>query len=435
MLDPAVQVPFVIRAPWALPQGAVCNSPANLIDMIPTLCEMTATPGSAGFEGVSLLPAIAGREDSERMVFSEFYQSGSCTRQKEFLPVRMGLNHEYKYVYTHAAAEQLYLRGTDDEEIDRNRAFDAANEAVVSHLKLCTLDGWELDEFPMLEAVAQVKEDGVHLSCSPAGAGARYDVYRCRSADPRKAERIASGLKDPVWTDTSTESGQTYFYWILGHYHLDQPYVDPRGKSRYGNQPIISSAFPRSLPVTRRMEVRIREGMVKRFPYEPLLACSFGGLDWIHIGMPPTQTENGGRLVGPVTVLSPEAVEGAVSCSAEMMTARPGPGERDSMHLVFGYLNMHQYYSVYLQRDGALILWKRTGEWSSEVLAATKAGTARASTWNRLQATFRNGTIEVLFNGDRILSANDPSPYEGGRLGFDAPLHIGDARVRSIIPS
>ncbi|MEX0324569.1 MAG: sulfatase-like hydrolase/transferase [Puniceicoccaceae bacterium] len=432
MLDPAARVPFVIRAPWALPQGTVCDSPANLIDMIPTFCEMTATKGSPVFEGESLLPAIASAADPDRMVFSEFYQAGSCTRKKEFLPVRMGLNRAYKYVYTHAAADQLYKRGTSEEDTGNNRAFDSANEATVSRMRLCTLDGWELDEFPMLDATVQVTEAGVRLSWSPAGEKARYDVYRSSTKDPRQAERIAGGLTELSWTDTSATSGATCFYWVLGHYHLDQPYVDPRGKSRYGDQPILCSAYPRSLPVTRRMEVRVREGFVKAYSHEPLLGCAFGGLNWIHIGMPPSPTERGAQLVGPVTVLSPEAHSGPVKLSAELKTPRPGPGKKDSLQLVFNYLNMYQYYAVYLQRNGTLVLWKRTGEWSGDTLASTRVEGARPGAWNKVEVSCDNGSIEVRLNGKPALSATDPDPYADGRFGFDAPLHVADARVRSI---
>ena len=432
MLDPAARVPFVIRAPWALPQGSVCDSPASLIDMIPTVCEMTSTPGDPVLEGVSILPAIAGKADPDRMVFSEFYQSGSCTRKEEFLPVRMGLNREYKYVYTHAAADQLYQRGASDEATDNNRAFDPANEAIVSHLKLCTLAGWELDEFPMLGAAAEVTQDGISLSWDSAAEGARYDVYRSSTADPRKAERIASGLSDRTWSDPAAQDGQTVSYWILGHYLLDQPYVDPLGKSRFGDQPILSSFFPRSLPVSRRLEVCVKEGFNQSFDYQPLLGCSFAGLDWIHIGMPPQPEGEGARLTGPVTVLSPAAANGHLMFSAELKTGRPGSRKRDTLQLVFGYLNMQQYYAVCLQKDGTLVLWKRGGEYAGDTLASAKIKGARPDAWNHIQVSSKDGTIEVQFNGQPVLSATDPQPYQGGRCGFDVPLHVGDARVRAV---
>ena len=431
MLDPAARVPFVIRAPWAFPAADVCTSPASLIDLIPTLCEMTSTPGASALEGVSLLPSIAGEADPDRIVFSEFYQEGSCTRKDEFMPVRMGLNRTHKYIYTHAAADQLYLRGTDDEAKSRNRAFEPVHEALVSQLKLCTLHGWELDEYPMLTARAAVQADGVHLTWEAAAPRAHYDVYRSASRDPRHATRLAQGLTECGWTDSAAAFGATYFYWVLGHYDLDQPFVDPSGKARFGAQPLISRFYPRSLPVSPCVEVVVRGGFSQSFAYQAVQGSVFAGREWIHIGMPPSPTEEGVNLTGPVTVLSPHPLSGPIAFSAEIQTLRPGPGKRDALQLLFGYLDMHRYYAVTLQRDGVLVLSKRSGEWSEETLGrATNSGVALGE-WQTLQVSFNGGAIEIRLNGQRVFTAQGPHAYAAGRFGFDVPLHVTSARVRS----
>jgi arylsulfatase A-like enzyme len=432
MLDLAVRVPFIMRAPWVFPPGGVCDSPASLIDMIPTLCELSAVQGSSELEGESLVAATQGNSDPQRMIFSEFYQEGSCTRKDEFMPVRMGLYREFKYIYTHAAADQLYDRHSDGEQTGDNLAVDPAQEALVSHLKLQTLDGWELDEYPQLSANVRVSGEGVQITWESAAAGARYDVYRSTSIDTRKAERVASGLDECSWLDEAPVDGRLAYYWVLGHYQLDLPYVDPRGKSRFGDQPILSLAYPRSLPVTRPLKVLLEEGFTRTFIYEPLLGCTFGGQDWIHIGNNPVSDGNGVRLSGPVTILSPKPVSGNLSFSAELCTPRPGPKPQDTLHLVFQYQNVHRYYSVALKRDGSVSLWKRTGEWTFELLASTKAKQARPGDWQDLGTHFQDGAIAVFLNGQQVLTATDPNPYLEGRFGFDAPLHLGDARVRAL---
>jgi choline-sulfatase len=432
MLDPAARVPFIIRAPWALPQNAVCGSAASLIDMIPTLCEMTAIASSPLLEGESLLPAAAGKADPKRMVFSEFYQEGSCTRREEFLPVRMGLNQEFKYIYTHAAADQLYDRRTDGEDKGNNLAFDPANEAMVSHLKLCTLDGWELDEYPQLAASARVAENEIRLNWEPAAEGARYDVYRSSGSDPRTAERVAAGLAECSWIDGTPTYGGTASYWILGHYHLDRPYIDPRGKSRYGMQPILSTEYPRSLPVTRRLEVRLEQGFNRDFKYEPLLGCTFGGFDWIRIGMAPVTDGAETRLRGPVTILSPKPVHGAFAFSAQVCTPRPGTKPADTLQLIFNYQGMNRYYAVCLQRDGEVGLYKRTGEWAFDLLDSAPAKGARPGDWHELGIRSEAGSVAVLLDGREILNFSDPDPLPGGRCGFDAPLHLTDTRIQAV---
>lgn len=433
MLDPAARVPFVIRAPWALPQGTACDAPASLVDLIPTLCELTHSPASPGLEGVSLLPAIAGEADPDRLVFSEFYQAGSVTRRDEFLPVRMGLNRRHKFVYTHAAADQLYERGTDDETLLRNRAFEPAYEATLSHLKLCTLHDWELDEYPMLNASARVGPDGVRLAWEAAAPLARYDVYRGEGTDPRRATRVAAGLGACEWTDTTAPGLARCHYWVLGHYHLDRPFVDHRGNARFGEHPILSPVYPRTLPVTPRIDVEPRLGFERAVVYRPLLGCAFGGHDWIHIGMPPMPFEDGALLAGPVAVLSPrEIAAGSFVVSVEMQTARPGPGRQDHACLIFGYATMHRYYSVGLRRDGTLELRKKTAAGPGEMLAARQIPGASPGDWHRFEVRFANGEIRVSLDGEPLLAATDATPHRGGRFGWDVPPHVAEARVRAI---
>lgn len=430
MLDPAARVPFVISAPWLLPRGEVRNDPASLIDMLPTFCELSGVQAPPAVEGVSLLPAIEGRNDPERMVFSEFYQEGSVTRPDTFLPVRMGLNARYKYVYTHAAADQLYLRGSDDEERLRNRAFEAENEALVSKLRLCTLDGWELDEYPQLSAAASVTEGGVALEWEDAGAGARYDVYRSADTDPRNAERIAAGLKERRITDATAAAGRTLSYWVLGHPTLDHPFTDFRGNRRFGDELILSGECPYRLPVTLRLEVTVKPGWEKTFSYEPLLGLRFGDLEWIRIGMPPRDERSNLSLTGPVTLLSSRAVESDYLFGAEVKTERPGYKPEHTLMLLLNYHNMHRYYLAGLQKDGTLGLWKRTGEWKQDTLASRNIAGLRTGDWHRIEVKVRKDVFVVSLDGKPVLEYKDPEPLPPARFGFEAPLHLGTARLR-----
>ena len=137
-------------------------------------------------------------------------------------------------------------------------------------------------------------------------------------------------------------------------------------------------------------------------------------------------------MAGPVTVLSPKPVKGPFNLSAEIKTARPGPGKKDTLQMVFNYLNMHQYYYVCLQRDGVLGLWKRTGEWSADLLASARLDRIRPQGWNRIDISWANAAITVRLNEKPVLSATDPNPYEDGRFGFDAPVHVAEAGVRGV---
>ncbi|MEM9159345.1 MAG: sulfatase-like hydrolase/transferase [Verrucomicrobiota bacterium] len=432
MLDPSARVPFIIRAPWAVPKGEVRNDPASLIDMIPTFCDLSGAEGSPLFEGESLISLIERKQDPERMVFSEFYQSGSVSNPTEFLPVRMGLNRKRKYIYTHAAADQLYDRLNGGEAHLKNLAFDEANEAEVSKLKLCTLDAWELDEYPQLKSEARVSANGVSLFWEDAGFGATYDIYRATESDPRGADRIASGLSSYFYADESARGGEKYFYWVLAHYAVSLPFADSRGKSRFGKEKIKVDGFPRALPLSPRMEVEVLAGFEETFAYEPLLGCSFDGLDWIYIGMPPRKLTQGAVLEGPVSVLTPYPVSDRCVFEAEMQTAKPGPGDRDVLRMVLRYLNMRQCYYVELDRKGSLSLWKRTGEWSQDLLKAVDLDDAWPDESQLIRVETDSGQIAVFLGDRQMISVADAEPYLGGRCGFEAPRYLRDGYLRKV---
>ncbi len=431
MLEPSAQVPFILHAPWCLPAGAVVRAPASLIDILPTLCDMAGVQGSDAFEGMSLLETVAGKQDPDRLVFSEFYEAGSGTRPNEFLPVRMGLNAACKYVYTHAAADQLYARDQDGPEPENNLAFDPAHEAAVSRMRLCTLDAWELDEYPQLSAEIDVKADGVHLHWEVAAPDARYDVYRAARPDPRHARRIAGGIRDLSYTDPSPADGVVY-YWVLGHYALTRPFTDPQGKRRYGSLLVTTEAYPRSLPITPCMRVEIRDGWRGRFEYSPLLSSTLFDLPWIHIGMPPDVTPQRAEITGPVTLLTPRPQTGAYAFSAELQTEVPGKNPGDTLKLLVNYQNMHHYYLIGFNQDGTLGIWRQRGEIAQEELGRKNIAGADVTKPHILRVAMKGESLLVALNGETVLDVTDPDPLPPGRAGFEAPLHLKAASISMI---
>lgn len=434
MLDPAARVPFVIRAPWALPVGALVDAPASLVDLLPTVCGLTGVAPSPRFEGISLLPMIAGEVEAERLVFSEFYQDGSVTRRDEYLPVRMGLNRTHKYVYTHGAADQLYDRLANSEATLTNLAFDPAHDALVSRLRLCTLDGWELDEFPQLEAAATVTPGGVQLTWESAGPGVGYDVYRSPTGNPLRAERLAAGVATLAFVDPHPPAGATCTYWILGRDAFTVPYTDPRGKQRYGDQPILTAYYRRMLPVTPRLTVDLRSSGPQAFRYQPLLPCRLAGRDWIHIGQPPVESDDVGVLRGAVTVLSPRAATVSRGrFAADIRTLRAGFKAEHTLKLLFGYQNMEHHYLVGLERDGTFGLWRQVSEWKREALATKRLSGVDLSAWHRVEVRFEGGRYILALNGEDVITGSDPDPLPPGRFGFDVPLPVTAAEVRNVV--
>jgi choline-sulfatase len=433
MYDAAARVPFIIRAPWALPQDVVNNAPANLIDMIPTLCEMTGTQAGPQLEGVSLVPVIRGKGDPDRIVFTEFYQGGSVLWPEKYNPIRMGASAKYKYIYTHATADQLYRRDDARAEVELdNLAFDSSYESVVSKMKLCTLDSWELDEFPQMSARASVKANGVSLRWQAAGSDATYDVYRSTGSDPRRAERIANGLDGTNFTDVLAGSGKTYTYWVLGHPRVTTPYQDYRGKRRFGDEPISVEDYTYRLPITPRMKVVVRDGWSGEFNYQSLLPFSISGLAFIHIGQKPVVKGDVAELSSPLTVLSDQAIEGACEFGAEIRTVRPGFKPDHCVQLIFNYESMDHYYSVAVLKDGSLRLYRREGEWKVHELAIAKHLRIKPTDWQQLSVKSDGGLINVSLNGELAIEHRDSKPLGNGRCGFETPRHVGLAQIRSV---
>jgi hypothetical protein len=45
---------------------------------------------------------------------------------------------------------------------------------------------------------------------------------------------------------------------------------------------------------------------------------------------------------------------------------------------------------------------------------------------------FASGDIRVSLDGKPVLAATDPTPHLNGRVGWDVPLHVAEARVRGV---
>ncbi|MES2696401.1 MAG: sulfatase-like hydrolase/transferase, partial [Verrucomicrobiota bacterium] len=58
LFEPSARVPLIVVAPGAKGNGTASKSIAELVDVYPTLCELTGVPTPAGLEGRSLRPVL-----------------------------------------------------------------------------------------------------------------------------------------------------------------------------------------------------------------------------------------------------------------------------------------------------------------------------------------------------------------------------------------
>lgn len=132
--EASVKVPLLISCPAVLPEGTTCDYPAALVDLFPTLAELSGFAPPADTDGESLLGAIAGAGRSDKEIYSEFHMDH---------PDRMIRSGDWKYVYNHGRTNQLYHLKEDPEEV-RNLAGSPEFAEVERKLRDKVLNGWQV---------------------------------------------------------------------------------------------------------------------------------------------------------------------------------------------------------------------------------------------------------------------------------------------------
>ena len=146
MYEELVRVPLVISWPGRI-RPARSDALVSLIDLLPTLCDLTGVAAPDGVDGLSLRPVLERRADKVReMVFGEYYG-----KQAWRVPIRMVRTARWKYVRYLNYGEELYDLAADPGEL-RNLAREAKGKSERARLAH-ELDDWIRrtgDPFPTL---------------------------------------------------------------------------------------------------------------------------------------------------------------------------------------------------------------------------------------------------------------------------------------------
>jgi choline-sulfatase len=139
--EPSVRIPLVIVTPNSARKGHVSKTPVSLLDITPTILDLVGFAKSRRFttDGTSLVSLLEGREQPDRIVFSEMHSEGVYTT---CFMVRKG---KYKYIYIHGHDEQLFDLERDPKEWD-NLANQDDYDTVREELKKCILDRFNPDQ-------------------------------------------------------------------------------------------------------------------------------------------------------------------------------------------------------------------------------------------------------------------------------------------------
>lgn len=173
--EESVRVPLIMCRPGAIPAGARVKQVVSALDVSATVLETFGIPPLPKSSGRSLLPLLQPGEDEtgwENIAFSEY-----C--QYNFSPAegcihRMVRKNDWKLVYYHGLAPQLFHLGDDpDEVVDRND--DPACKNIKEELIADVLAEWDPES--VAGAIRTHKEQH-HLFASWASSVRPEEKYR-----------------------------------------------------------------------------------------------------------------------------------------------------------------------------------------------------------------------------------------------------------------
>jgi len=169
-----MRVPLII----VLPEDFNCHSlvvedRVCLLDIMPTILDMTGLPESGSGEGLSLLPAIRGESLPERMLYFEaddaenklgmlknqgkYIFNGLPPQEKRFLP-NLRFQH-YLGAIVKYKSEEYYNLNLDSKEL--NNIFDESDPGLKKDLRESAIDSYL---FRYNEFLENKYQDGSYLT-------------------------------------------------------------------------------------------------------------------------------------------------------------------------------------------------------------------------------------------------------------------------------
>jgi len=129
--DAATRVPLIM-AGAGVPSGRVVTAPVELLDIYPTLAELTHAVAPSGVEGQSLVALMQGKSGAKHAPANTMVFHYDVARRTDVLG-RTVIAQDWRYTEWDGGREgrELYVR-TDDPGEYRNRVADATQSAAVA---------------------------------------------------------------------------------------------------------------------------------------------------------------------------------------------------------------------------------------------------------------------------------------------------------------
>jgi len=112
MYEEVMRVPLIMRWPRGLEAGRTVETPVSVVDLAPTIYDLTGVDGPVGLDGESLAPLMNGADVSPRPIYGHLY-----ARKRPIITAMVRLGSE-KYVQDLRAPQaQLFDLGSDPQEL------------------------------------------------------------------------------------------------------------------------------------------------------------------------------------------------------------------------------------------------------------------------------------------------------------------------------
>ena len=146
-------VPMIIYAPQIKAKGQKCNAFTELVDIFPTLCELSGVDVPLYLQGTSFAPLLDKPDKSwKSAVFSQFHRRPRITPDgKRYMgySMRTGQYHYIEWFFwdinnklpTELAGIELYDFNSDPDE-NRNIANQDINKQLIEKLSVQLHNGW-----------------------------------------------------------------------------------------------------------------------------------------------------------------------------------------------------------------------------------------------------------------------------------------------------
>lgn len=240
MFEAAVRVPLIISCPTLLPQGVTSNSLASLVDMLPTLAELTGEKALKQWDGQSLVEVMKTGKIADRMVYSEFYEASKESFKDKEVAQRMLLDNSYKYVYTHGMIDQLYDVKADKAEMN-NLALETKSAPTVERYRFLAIENWNMKFNRKMEAKTTRQGSKNKLEWEQVPEVKSYTVWKSASPDALKAVKLAEITENKY---VVKKEKATAYYWITANWNLT------RLSTRSKTVPMLTQELPEVLPIT-----------------------------------------------------------------------------------------------------------------------------------------------------------------------------------------